>query len=162
MRVLVTGSTSMIGVEVVDRLLARGDEVSTLQRNPSGRADVTEVQGSVTDINAVLQAVAGQDAVIHLAAKVDIMGDLEEYVEVNVQGTTNMISAAREAGVTRFVYISTPSVAHGGDSIMGAGAEPADPDSTRGNYATTKAMAAATSKQSTATTATSTIATHDL
>ncbi len=131
----------MIGVEVVDRLLARGDEVSTLQRNPSGRADVTEVQGSVTDINAVLQAVAGQDAVIHLAAKVDIMGDLEEYVEVNVQGTTNMISAAREAGVTRFVYISTPSVAHGGDSIMGAGAEPADPDSTRGNYATTKAMA---------------------
>ena len=140
-RVLVTGSTSMIGKAVVDRLIARGDDVSTLQRNPSGRSDVAEVQGSITDIDAVQHAVAGQDAVIHLAAKVDIMGDLDEFVQINVEGTTNMISAAREAGITRFVYISTPSVAHGGDSIMGAGADPADPDSTTGHYATTKAMA---------------------
>ncbi len=141
MKILVTGSTSMIGRAIVDRLVARGDQVSTIQRSPSGRTDVTETQGSITDIDSVTRAVAGQDAVLHLAAKVDIMGDLDEYVRVNVEGTTNMISAAREAGVTRFVTTSSPSVAHGGESISGAGAEPANPDATRGNYATTKAMA---------------------
>ncbi len=141
MKILVTGSTSMIGRAVVDRLLARGDEVSTLQRSPSGIAGVTEFQGSITDVDSVLEAVLGQDAVIHLAAKVDIVGALDEFVQVNVEGTTNMISAAREAGVSRFVHISSPSVAHGGESIAGAGADPADPEATSGPYATTKAMA---------------------
>ncbi len=141
LKVLVTGSTSMIGNAVVDRLVSRGDEVTVIQRSPSGRSDVTELQGSITDIDAVTRAVSGQDAVIHLAAKVDIVGELDEFVRVNVEGTTNMISAAREAGVSRFVHISSPSVAHGGESISGAGAEPADPDRTSGHYATTKAMA---------------------
>ena len=141
LKVLVTGSTSMIGNAVVDRLVARGDQVTVLQRSPSGRTDVDEIQGSITNIDAVTRAVTGQDAVIHLAAKVDIMGDLDDFVRVNVEGTTNMISAAAEAGVTRFVHVSSPSVAHGGESINGAGAEPADPDSTSGHYATTKAMA---------------------
>ena len=141
MKVLVTGATSMIGKAVVQRLLARGDVVSTLQRSASGLAGVTEYRGSVTNIDAVTDATSGQDAVIHLAGKVDIVGELDEYVEINVEGTTNVISAARQAGVTRFVYISSPSVAHGGESIIGAGAEPADPDATTGPYATSKAMA---------------------
>ena len=141
MRVLVTGSTSMIGKHVVHRLLARGDQVTTLQRSASGISNVAEIRGSITDFDAVAEAVSGQDAVVHLAAKVDIMGDYEDFVAVNVEGTVNLISAAREAGVTRFVHTSTPSVAHGGESIAGAGASPADPGSTSGHYATTKAMA---------------------
>lgn len=141
MRVLVTGSTSMIGKHVVHHLLARGDQVTTLQRSASGISNVAEIRGSITDFDAVAEAVSGQDAVVHLAAKVDIMGDYEDFVAVNVEGTVNLISAAREAGVTRFVHTSTPSVAHGGESIAGAGASPADPGSASGHYATTKAMA---------------------
>lgn len=139
-RVLVTGATSMIGRAVVERLLARGDHVSTLQRSPSGLA-TSEFTGSVTDANVVDQAVAGQDAVIHLAAKVDLVGDWEDFVSVNVEGTSTVLAAAREAGIKRFVYVSSPSVAHGGESIVGEGAAPANPDGTRGSYATSKAMA---------------------
>ena len=140
MRVLVTGATSMIGRMVVDRLAARGDEVTVFQRSASG-LDVAEINGSITDPEAVAAAVANQDAVVHLAAKVDLLGDWEEFVSVNVEGTSTMLAEARAAGVSRFVYVSSPSVAHGGDPIVGAGAEPANPDTTKGNYATTKAMA---------------------
>ena len=141
MKVLVTGSTSMIGQHVVRLLVARGDSVTTLQRSPTDTENVTNVMGSITNVEAVERAVAGVDGVIHLAAKVDIGGDLDEFISANVEGTTNIISAARAAGATRFVHTSTPSVAHSGESIVGSSAQPADPNSTTGHYATTKAMA---------------------
>lgn len=141
MKVLVTGATSMIGRKVIDRLIARGDSVTALQRRQSGIEGITEIQGSITDFDTVAEAVAGQDGVIHVAAKVDIVGDFEDFVAVNVEGTTNLTTAARAANVNRFVYVSTPSVAHTGDSIISGDAEPADPDHTTGHYATTKAMA---------------------
>ena len=112
MRILVTGSTSMIGKLLVSRLLARGDQVTTLQRSPSGLEGVSEVLGSVTDVEAVMNAMVGVEAVIHLAAKVDIVGDFEDFASVNVEGTTNLISIAREAGVKRFVHTSTLSLIH--------------------------------------------------
>lgn len=141
MKVLVTGATSMIGRHVISRLVTRGDDVTALQRSPSGIDGITEIQGSITDVDVVEQAVEGQDGVIHVAAKVDIVGELDEFVAINVEGTTNLASAARAAGVGRFVYVSTPSVAHSGTSIVGGGAAVADPDHTTGHYATTKAMA---------------------
>jgi len=141
MRVLVTGATSMIGRMVAERLLARGDEVTVLQRSPSDLPGVRQVNGSITDPDVVTMAVNGQQGVIHLAAKVDIVGSWDDFASVNVEGTTTMLSGAKAAGVNRFVYISTPSVAHGGEPLIGVGAEPADPESTRGHYATSKAMA---------------------
>lgn len=141
MRVLVTGSSSMIGRLVAEKLRDRGDEVTVLQRSAVDIDGVEQVNGSVTDPGIVHQALEGQDAVIHLAAKVDITGAWEDFVAVNVEGTSTMIAGAKDAGVSRFVYISTPSVAHGGHSIVGGRAEPADPAHTSGHYATTKAMA---------------------
>lgn len=140
MKVLVTGATSLLGRTTVTRLLERGDTVTTLQRGSSG-LDTAEVNGSITDATIVERAVHGQDAVVHLAAKVDMVGAWEEFVEINVEGTSSVLAAARSAGVSRFVQVSSPSVAHSGDPLVGAAAGPADPDTTRGNYATSKAMA---------------------
>jgi len=130
----------MIGRETVKRLRARGDVVTVLQRSEFADADAC-IQGSITDPAVVLRAVANQDAVIHLAAKVDIVGAFEDFVAVNVEGTKNLLAAAQSAGVSRFVYVSSPSVAHSGTSISGGRAAPADPAHTRGHYATTKATA---------------------
>ena len=140
MRVLLTGATSMIGRATVERLRSRGDVVTVLQRSAFDEADAC-IQGSITDPSVLVNAVADQDAIIHLAAKVDIVGDLTEFTAVNVEATKNLIVAAQAAGVSRFVYVSSPSVAHGGDSIVGGGAGSADPETTRGHYATTKATA---------------------
>lgn len=139
MKILVTGATSLIGRHTVDALLRRGDVVTTLQRGEHPRAP--SVRGAITDRRVAAHACSGQDAVIHLAAKVGVTGDRTEYERTNVTGTEVLLEIARDAGVRRFVHVSSPSVAHAGEPLIGAGAPPADPAATRGHYATTKAMA---------------------
>jgi nucleoside-diphosphate-sugar epimerase len=140
--VVVTGASGLLGRAVVLDLVARGREVRTLQRRPSGLADrdgVTDRQGSVTDAAAVADVMRGADAVAHLAAKVSLAGRESEFAEVNVVGTRTVLDAAEAAGVTRFVQVSSPSVAHTGTALTGARADVADPVGARGLYARTKA-----------------------
>ncbi len=140
MRILVTGATSLIGRTVVEQLVDRGDEVSVFQRSPSG-LDVAEHLGDVADAGSVSQAMSGVDAIAHAAGLVSMRGDWDDFVTTNVIGTTNVVEAAQSAGVSRFVQISSPSVAHSGTSLVGVSAGTADPTTTRGHYATSKAMA---------------------
>ncbi|MFC0582296.1 NAD-dependent epimerase/dehydratase family protein [Micrococcoides hystricis] len=138
-KVLVTGASGLLGAGVARELVERNLQVVTLQRRPSGVAGATDIEGSVTDPAAVRAAVAGCDTVVHIAAKVSVSGPAHEYDQVNVEGTRNVVTAAQDAGVERFIQISSPSVAHAGNSIIGEGAGPADPAAARGHYARTKA-----------------------
>jgi len=140
-RVLVTGASGLLGRAVAASVLAAGHEVRTLQRSASKVVGATDVLGSVTDATSVDRATAGVDAIVHLAAKVSLAGDPAEFDAVNVGGTLRLLRAAAEHGVGRFVYVSSPSVAHSGSSIVGDDAEPADPLRARGDYARTKATA---------------------
>jgi nucleoside-diphosphate-sugar epimerase len=99
------------------------------------------VLGDVADPSAAASATAGQDAVVHLAAKVGVVGAPEEFRRANVVGTEVMLAAARASGVSRFVQVSSPSVAHAGDPLVAAGADAADPARARGDYSRTKAEA---------------------
>jgi 2-alkyl-3-oxoalkanoate reductase len=140
-KVLVTGASGSYGRAVARRLVARGDAVVTFQRRPAAIEGTQERLGDLTDPAAVARAVAGCDGVVHLAARVGIVGSFEDFHAPNVTGTGLLLEAARTAGVTRFVQVSSPSVAHAGDALVGVGATPADPDRTRGHYARTKAIA---------------------
>jgi nucleoside-diphosphate-sugar epimerase len=139
--VLVTGASGLLGGAVARALVARGERVRTLQRRPSGVDGVQDVAGSLTDPDAVARAVAGVDGVVHLAARVSLAGPPAEFDTVNVGGTSLLLDAAERAGVRRFVQVSSPSVAHAGSSLIGVGADPADPAHARGDYARTKAAA---------------------
>lgn len=139
MKILVTGATSLIGRHTVDALVDHGHDITTFQRGEG--SGTRSILGSITDPAAVTQACDGQDAVIHLAAKVGVTGTWPEYEHTNVGGTELLLDAAAAGGVTRFVHVSSPSVAHAGEPLVGAGADPADPTGTRGHYATSKAMA---------------------
>ncbi|WP_022886814.1 NAD-dependent epimerase/dehydratase family protein [Glaciibacter superstes] len=141
MRVLVTGASGLLGRSVAEAVVAAGHEVRTFQRRPSGVPGATDSLGSVTDRAAVARAALGMDAIVHLAAKVSLAGDPAEFDLVNVGGTRAVIDAATDAGVRRLVYVSSPSVAHAGASIVGEGAAVADPGLARGDYARTKAEA---------------------
>lgn len=140
MRVLVTGASGMLGAGVARALAARGDEVTVLQRRPANLG-LREVLADVANADAVRQAVVGQQAVVHLAAKVNVTGAWADYRLANIVGTSVVVAACQEAGVQRLVHVSSPSVAHTGVSLVGAGAGPADPQTARGPYARSKAMA---------------------
>ena len=127
MRILVTGGSSLIGGGVARRLAERGDSVVCLQRGRSeALADIERVEqhlGDLRDDDAVTAAASGCDGIVHVAAKVGVVGGWEEYRTVNVDGTANVLAAAARHGVRRVVYVSSPSVAHGGEPIVGGGAD---------------------------------------
>ncbi|MFX4270668.1 NAD-dependent epimerase/dehydratase family protein [Propionibacteriaceae bacterium Y1685] len=133
-----TGASGLLGRNVSAALVARGDEVTVLQRRASG-LDCREVRGDVSDPEVVRRAVSGQDAVIHAAAKVNVVGAWRDYERVNIGGTRHIVDACRTAGVGRLVHVSSPSVAHVGRSIVGAAATPADPGATHNAYNRSKA-----------------------
>jgi dihydroflavonol-4-reductase len=107
---LVTGATGFIGWHVAKRLLLRGDTVRALVRPGSKvrELDVEAVTGDLRDPESLEQAVAGCGAVFHIAADYRLWAkDPGELFRSNVDGTRNLLEAARRAKVDRLVYTST-------------------------------------------------------
>jgi UDP-glucose 4-epimerase len=120
MKTVVTGGAGFIGSHVVDRLLAAGHAVTVIDNYSTGRA--ANIAHAATRITAVeadigmpgdwVGAFKGADWVVHLAALADIVPSIQNpdgYYRANVDGTFNMIQAARAAGVKRFVYAASSS-----------------------------------------------------
>lgn len=130
----------MFGRAVAQALLDRGEDVTVFQRGPSG-LDCDEILGDITDAAAVAEAAAGIEAIVHMAARVSPVGSQQVFDSVNVDGSANVVAAARRAGAQRLVYVSSPAVAYAGASQIGDAAGPADPARARNNYARSKAKA---------------------
>ena len=110
--VLVTGSAGGVGTPVCTQLVQSGHRVTGFDRLPT--PDVhNPVVGDITDREAVLRAVQGNDAVIHLAATPDEADFLGELMEPNVRGLYHVCDAARRAGVSRLVLASSVQVVMG-------------------------------------------------
>lgn len=114
MRVLVTGAAGFVGSHLCRDLIAHGASVRGLVRSEQGSSlpGVELVSGALTDPHAMRAAVAGVDAVVHLAARVHVMDDrvtnpLAEFRRVNVEGTRTLATAAADARVARFVFASS-------------------------------------------------------
>ena len=144
MKVLVTGTGSLLLGGIAGELLRRGDEVVCLQRRPAafvGHQNAQEVLADICDAEAVALAAKGCDAIIHGAARVGVVGSQKEFFDTNVRGTENIIHAAAQQGISRLVFVSTPSVAHTGSSLIGAPAGDAEIGRSRSYYAESKAIA---------------------
>jgi nucleoside-diphosphate-sugar epimerase len=143
-KVLVTGTGSLLLGGVASELLRRGDEVVCLQRRPTafeGHQNAHEVLADVCDADAVALAAKGCDAIIHGAARVGVVGSQKEFYDTNVCGTENILLAAQQHNISRLVFVSTPSVAHTGHSLVGAPAGEAELGRSRSYYAESKAIA---------------------
>ncbi len=128
MRVLVTGGGGFIGSNLVEALLKRGDNVTVLDNFATGRREnLTEagnwareggaqfqlIEGDIRDRSAATQACHGVDVVLHQAAIPSVARSVDDPVftnDVNVNGTLNMLIAARDAKVKRFVAASSSSL----------------------------------------------------
>lgn len=105
-RVLVTGGTGFIGSRIVGALAARGKPVRCLVRGgESPRDGVEAAKGDMTDGDSLRRAAEGCDVVVHLVA--GKLGLPEEFQRKMAQATKNLIGAAKEAGVRRFVLMSS-------------------------------------------------------
>ena len=109
--ILVTGSTGFVGPHVVHALRERDKPVRALVRTPSGRSATTLaawgaelVQGDMTDRESLRRAVDGAEVVVHLVAI--RQGPEEQFRQIMEQGTRELVAAAQEAGVRRFVLMS--------------------------------------------------------
>lgn len=111
---LVTGASGLLGSHIVERLRADGRPVRVLVRPNTDRSwldtqGVEYTEGDLTDAKALRAACDGCDAVFHSAAKVGDWGPWEDFQKITIDGTRAMILAAKDAGVRRFVHISSVS-----------------------------------------------------
>ncbi|MFY9487731.1 MAG: NAD-dependent epimerase/dehydratase family protein [Solirubrobacterales bacterium] len=127
MKALVTGGSGFIGSNIVDALIARGDEVQVLDNLATGRRSNLDqaiadgavlVEESITDRDAVdsLMAAFRPDAIFHLGAQIDVRKSVTDPAfdsVVNIGGTINLLESAREHEVGRFVFSSTGGAIYG-------------------------------------------------
>ncbi len=127
-RHLVTGGAGFIGSNIVEALLRRGDSVvvlddfstgrrsnldAALQARPAGAPEPDVIEGDIRDVETVRRAVRAVTHVLHQAALPSVQRSVEDPESshaVNATGTLNLLVAARDAGVKRFVYASSSSV----------------------------------------------------
>ncbi|MFQ6048109.1 MAG: NAD-dependent epimerase/dehydratase family protein [Phycisphaerae bacterium] len=112
---LVTGATGLLGSHIVEQLVCRSRPVRALVRPGSDtrwlRTQPVElVEGDVTDPPSLRSACRGVTCLYHAAAQVGDWGPWRQFVRVTVEGTPNMLPAARAAGAERFIHISSISV----------------------------------------------------
>ncbi len=116
---LVTGACGFVGAEIVRALKARGDRVIGIdlaEKCPVDGIDYRRID--ITDKAAVTEACEGVDTIIHNASIVHTKQNKKDLVwAVNLGGTENMLRAAQQQGVKRFVYISSGSVVYEGKDI---------------------------------------------
>jgi nucleoside-diphosphate-sugar epimerase len=120
MRYLVTGGAGFIGSNTVDELVRRGDSVVVLDDVSSGKEDnlaeirnkITFIKGSITDIEVVRKAMHEAEYVLHLAARTSVPRSVKDPIEtnkINIEGTLNVLVAAKELKVKRVVFAASSS-----------------------------------------------------
>ncbi len=127
MRALVTGGAGFIGSNLVDALLARGDDVTVVDDLSTGRRENLDgalaagaelVELDIRDAAALAELVARAQpqTVFHLAAQIDVRKSLADPAfdaSINVGGTANLLEATRAAGSSRLVFVSTGGAIYG-------------------------------------------------
>ena len=143
--VLVTGASGFLGWHVARNLLSKGLSVRALVRPASQLKELDGVErhtGDLRDPDSLLRAVAGCSLLFHVAADYRLWArDAQEMYRSNVDGTRNVLSAARRAGVERIVYTSTVGCIGMPDGELGNEETPVSLNDMTGTYKRSKFLA---------------------
>lgn len=144
MKVFITGGSGFVGGHTIERLVAAGHTVHAMARSDRSAAIVegygaTAVRCDLATLDA--RHLAGVDAVVHAAARVEDHGTRAQFWTANVEGTERVLAAARAAGVTRFVHIGTEAALFDGQPLVEVDETRPYPARQRYLYSETKAEA---------------------
>jgi UDP-glucose 4-epimerase len=118
-KVLITGGAGFIGSHLAEELAQRGkhpvifDNLKTGKKENLDAVDHTFIEGDVRDIERLLRAAKGCDSIIHLAALTSVVQSMQEpadYIDVNLNGTLNVLNVSRNSAVTKVVFSSSAAV----------------------------------------------------
>lgn len=119
MKYFITGAGGFIGSHLVEKLLEKGNEVRALVLQGTDESNLDAVKdkieivyGDITILEEMKPLLKGIDIVIHLAGKVIDWGPRDVFMKINYEGSKNVLEASLEAGVNRFIFMSSLSV-HG-------------------------------------------------
>ncbi len=145
-RAAVIGGSGFLGKYLVEQLLALGClRITSFSRRGDAELEsrgVTVCRGDLRDAAAVSKACAEATVVFHTAAKAGVWGRFQDYYDINVTGTANVLHACRKHGIRHLIYTSSPSVAYPPTmDIAGADESLPYPDKYLAHYPATKAMA---------------------
>ncbi|HWX78940.1 MAG TPA: hopanoid-associated sugar epimerase [Steroidobacteraceae bacterium] len=148
MKALVTGATGFVGAAVVRALLAAHWQVRALVRRGSDRSNLGQLEvevadGDLTDFDSLIRAAQGCAGLFHVAADYRLGArDPSQLYRNNVEGTRNMLTAARRAGVQRIVYTSSvATIGIPSDGAPGDERTPVTLDNMIGHYKRSKYLA---------------------
>ncbi|HET9142752.1 NAD-dependent epimerase/dehydratase family protein, partial [Actinophytocola sp.] len=118
----VTGGSGFVGGALVRRLVADGHTVRALARGDASAARVTglgaqPVRGDLSDVDSLAAACAGAELAFHAAAWTGPGGTWADFTAGNVDGTRNVLAAARSAGVRRLVHVGTEAALMAGQPL---------------------------------------------
>jgi nucleoside-diphosphate-sugar epimerase len=142
----VTGGSGFIGQALVRRLVRDGHAVRALARSAASaelvrRAGAVPVMGGLADAGALREGMLGADVVFHLTAQTDLDASRQAHLDVTVEGTRAVLTAAHDTEVPRFVHCSTEAALMAGEPLVDADeTAPLRPDSPA-HYSAAKAMA---------------------
>ena len=123
MKIFITGASGFVGGAATRRLIAEGCEVLAMSRSEDSDRKIRDLGATPSrcDLDSITAAnVEGCEVVIHAAAHVDAWGDVDAWDKANVQGTKNVLAAARGAGVRRFIHIGTEAALVFGQDLINA------------------------------------------
>lgn len=145
-RIFVTGGSGYVGRNLIRRLVRDGHRVRALARSEASAATVAElgaepVRGDMLDQTSLEAGMAGCDSVVHAAADTAHGGLDAEQHHTNLEGTRNVLRAARAARVKRAIHVSTESVLLNGAPLRNATEAMPIPARHAGGYSASKAAA---------------------
>jgi nucleoside-diphosphate-sugar epimerase len=144
-RYVITGGGGFVGKALGKALRAEGHSVVALARSAYPELATFGIESARVDISSDPKTwqslLEGADGVFHTAAKVDMWGAYDDFFQVNVVGTGNVIAACRATGVRNLVFTSSPSVIHDGNDLRGVDESYPYPKHFDAFYPQTKAQA---------------------
>ncbi|MFC2145291.1 hopanoid-associated sugar epimerase [Actinomycetota bacterium] len=147
MRFLVTGATGFVGSHIAHKLLESGHDVNVLVRKTSSTRNIQGlpfkvVYGDLRDMDSLKKAASGCKGLFHAAAMYGFWArNPQDFYDINVEGTRNIIEAAISQGLEKIVYTSSESTLDSGSGTNGNGYKLASIDDVFGDYKRSKLLA---------------------